>query len=114
MKIRKGFVTNSSSSSFIVSVNSQEAKTMVDWLKRTGIVSKIDSDALDKMIEDYEYFEAHEHANTLRKLKEKDNAYDIEIDYRDEPLENFIRILIKEMNGLDMELDLSWNLEKVL
>ena len=41
------------------------------------------------------------------KLKEKDNAYEIEIDYHDESLENFIRILIKEMNGLDMELDLS-------
>jgi hypothetical protein len=107
MKIRKGFVTNSSSSSFIVSVNSQEAKTMVDWLKRTGIVSKIDSDALDEMIEDYEYFEAYGRANTLRALKEKDNAYEITINYYDESMYNFIRILFEEMNGLDMELDLS-------
>ena len=107
MKIRKGFVTNSSSSSFIVSVNSQEAKTMVDWLQKASIASKIDNDSLDEMIESYEYFAAHEHANTLRKLKEQDNAYEIEIDYHCESVENFIRILIKEMNGLDMELDLS-------
>lgn len=107
MKIRKGFVTNSSSSSFIVSVNSQEAKTMVDWLKRTGIVSKIDSDALDEMIEDYEYFEAYGRANTLRALKEKDNAYEITINYYDESMYNFIRILFEEMNGFNMELDLS-------
>ena len=50
----------------------QEAKTMVDWLQKAGIANKIDNDSLDEMIEDYEYFEAHEHANTLRKLKEKD------------------------------------------
>ena len=107
MKIRKGFVTNSSSSSFIVSVNSQEAKTMVDWLQKASIASKIDNDSLDEMIESYEYFEAYGRANTLRALKEKDNAYEITINYYDESMYNFIRILFEEMNGFNMELDLS-------
>ena len=107
MKIRNGFVANSSSSSFIVSANTPEAKDMITWLKKAGVVIKVDSNWLDEIIADEEIFENFDEANRLRILKENENAYEVTCDYDDELMERFVKTLCDEMNGFDMEFDLS-------
>ena len=107
MKFRKGFVTNSSSSSFIVSANTPEAREMITWLKKAGLVIKVDSDWLDEMIAYEEHFENFDKANRLRMLKENENVHEVIWDYSDELMERFIETLCDDMNGFDMEFDLS-------
>lgn len=106
MKIRQGFVTNSSSSSFIVSVTTDKAKEMLELLK------KVDSDGpvvrnksyLQEFIDDLIYDEEFEFAE---KLKENiDNLHYISLENYDIGLFSLINVLAREIEGFNIEQEL--------
>ena len=99
-------MTNSSSSSFIVSVTTDKAKEMLELLK------KVDSDGpivlrenyVHGFIDDLIYDEEFEFAE---KLKENiDNLHYISLDYHDIGLVSLVKILDRDIDGFKIEQEL--------